>query len=254
MARQGAVAVIADAPLPDPERTSQRLLEKMGVDRVPVDVHGVSKVWAGLSIVEENIDGPGYLLPLGKIGAEIVVRGADPVERKRFTIAHEVGHWVLGITCESKGGKFRQPPGVRHDVVEKWCDRFAVSLLVPRETLVNHFEDVHQAGLVAHVAAAPKRFRVSEEAMFLRLHEVLGMRIAYFDIGSKRITRAFVPDSAVPEMEQSLSPPDVREHLHFDALALPVAIGPAKYFCCWRKLNHSGGALLVLRPRPESGA
>jgi hypothetical protein len=242
-----------DPALPDPERTSQRLLEKMGVDRIPVDLHGLAEVWAGLSIVEEDIDGPGYLLPLGKIGAEIIVRGADPVERKRFTIAHEVGHWVLGITCESKAGKFRQPGGVRHDVIEKWCDRFAVSFLVPRKTLVNHFQDVHEALLVAHVVAAPKHFRVSEEAMFLRLYEVLGMRIAYFEMGSKRITRAFVPDSVVPEMERSLSAPDVREYLHLDALALTVRIGPVKYFCCWRRLQHSRNALLVLRPCLENG-
>jgi hypothetical protein len=67
--------VQSNASLLDPENTSRRLLEKIGVDSIPIDVHGIEKVWKGLTIVEEEIDGPGYLLPLGKIGAEIIVRG-----------------------------------------------------------------------------------------------------------------------------------------------------------------------------------
>jgi hypothetical protein len=240
---------VTNAPsLPDPERTSQRLLVKMEGHRIPVDVHGVTKVWAGLSIVEEEIDGPGYLLPLGKIGGEIIVRGRDPIERKRFTIAHEVGHWVLGMTCERKAGEFRQPAGIRRDVIEKWCDAFAASFLVPRQMLIDHFRGVHGALLVTHLGAAPKQFRVSDEAMFLRVYEVLGMRVAYFDVRTKKITRAFVPDTAVADLERMLASPEVSDYLYLDALALTTRVGSAKFVCSWRGARKSGSALLVLAP------
>jgi Zn-dependent peptidase ImmA (M78 family) len=240
--------VPSESLLPDPERTSQRLLVKMATGAIPVDVYEATRLWAGLSIIEEDIDGPGYLLPLGKLGSEIIVRQADPIERKRFTIAHELGHWVLGITCERKTGEFSQPPGLRHDVIEKWCDTFAATFLVPREILIDYFRDVHDPLIATHLLAAPKRFRVSEEAMFLRAYEVLGMRIAYFEPGSAKITRAFVPETVIPEIERALSLPDIRSWLHLDALALRVRIDSARFICCWSTLRGSRRVLLVLAP------
>lgn len=240
-----------ETSLPDPERTSERLLEKMGVNRIPIDVHDVARLWTGLSIIEENIDGPGYLLPLGRLGGEIIVREADSVERKRFTIAHEVGHWVLGKTCERKMGEFRQPAGLRHEVIEKWCDTFAASFLIPRQTLINYFQDVHEPLLVAHLRAAPKHFRVSEEAMFFRAYEVLGMRIAYFETKSVQVTRAFVPDAMIAEVERALLSSDVRNWLHLDALAIKIRIGSTRFSCCWSTLRGSGRGLLLLTPCRE---
>jgi hypothetical protein len=242
--------VQSNASLPDPENTSRRLLEKIGVDSIPIDVHGVEKIWKGLTIVEEEIDGPGYLLPLGKIGAEIIVRGADPIERKRFTIAHEVGHWVLGITCERKMGEFRQPPGVRRDVIEKWCDTFAASFLVPRHILIDYFRDVHEAVLIARLAASPKHFRVSEDAMFLRVYDVLGMRVAYVDTRSRAIVRAFVPDSAVPDLTRVLTMPEIIDCGHVDTLTLRLLVGTVRFQCSWRRAQNSAKTLFLLYPAP----
>ena len=236
--------------LPDPVRTSERLLDKIGIDGIPVDVYAVTRVWANLSILEESIDGPGYLLPLGKLGAEIIVRQADPIERRRFTIAHEVGHWVLGITCERKTGEFRQPIGVRNDLVEKWCDAFAASFLIPRNRLVEHFTGVDDSVLVRHLLNASKRFRVSEEAMFLRACDVLGTRIAYVHCDSTRprIVRAFVPRELVQEIEMVLASSDVQELLWSNAFSVRMRLGTADFVCCWCRLPDSSKNILVLNP------
>jgi hypothetical protein len=239
--------------LPDPGRTSQRLLNKIGNEGIPVDVYAVSKIWENLSILEESIDGPGYLLPLGKLGAEIIVRQADPVERRRFTIAHEVGHWVLGITCEQKTGEFRQPTGVRSDLVEKWCDAFAASFLIPSNRLIEYFTGVDDFVLVRHILNAPKRFRVSEETMFLRTYEVLGIRIVYVqcDSSSPRITRSFVPRELVPEIETVIASPDVRELLWSEGFSSRMKVGVADFLCCWSRLPDSSKNILVLNPCGE---
>lgn len=215
-----------------------------------MDVYAVTRVWENLSILEQSIDGPGYLLPLGKLGAEIIVRQEDPIERRRFTIAHEVGHWVLGITCEQKTGEFRQPTGLRSDLIEKWCDAFAASFLIPRNRLIDYFTGVDDSVLIRHLLNAPKRFRVSEEAMFLRTHEVLGTRIAYLqcDSISPRITRSFVPRELVPEIEAVLASADVRELLWSDGFSVRMRLGAADFVCCWSRLPDSSKNILVLNP------
>jgi hypothetical protein len=88
--------------------------------------------------------------------------------------------------------------------------------------------------------------------MFLRAYEVLGMRIAYFEVRSKNITRAFVPDAAISDIERALSSPQVSDSLYLDALALRVQIGSVKFICCWRNVRNSGRALLVLIPCAEN--
>lgn len=238
--------------LPDPGAISERLLSKIGTEVIPIDVYAVTKFWDNLSILEESIDGPGYLLPLGKLGAEIIVRQADPIERRRFTIAHEVGHWVLGIACEQKTGEFHQPTGVRSDVVEKWCDAFAASFLIPRKMLIEYFSGVDDCALARHLLNAPKRFKVSEEAMFLRTYEVLGTRVAFVEGNSTcpRIARSFVPRELLPELEMVLASADVRELLRSDGFNLRMRLGTADFVCCGSRLRNSSKNLLALNPRP----
>src|SRR5579859_429384 len=118
--------------LPDPEKLSERVLKRVGVLEPPVEVESVLGVWKELRLVDEDLDGSGYLLPMGKLGGEIIVNRNDPPERKRFTIAHELGHWVLGLIWKKKSGEFKQPPGVPYAVIERWCDKFATNLLMPR--------------------------------------------------------------------------------------------------------------------------
>jgi hypothetical protein len=222
----------------------------MGADDIPIDVWAVTRVWNNLSILEEHIDGPGYLLPLGKLGAEIIVRQADSIERRRFTIAHELGHWILGITREQKNGEFKQPGGVRSLIVEKWCDAFAASFLIPRDKLVDYFSDVHDTVLVRHTLNAPRRFRVSEEALFLRAYEVLGMRIAFVrsEETSLRIVRTFVPSEVVHEIESVLVSPQVQELVNVNNFCSRIKFRTREFVLCWSKLPGPQTSILILHP------
>src|SRR4051794_19048821 len=127
------MAVARSTGLPNPDQLCRRILERAEIGHPPVDLARIVGIWKNLSTVEEDLDGSGYLLPLGRLGGEIVLNRSDPEERRRFTIAHELGHWVLGIICEKKYGEFQQPPGVARAALEKWCDAFATSLLMPPE-------------------------------------------------------------------------------------------------------------------------
>lgn len=89
---------------------------------------------------------------------------AEPRVRQRFTIAHELGHYVL-----QHGPSFRDP--IAHfnmgyySPVEREANRFAAELLMPAEAveyLVRTMKD-------ATVAKMASRFDVSQVAMGYRL-------------------------------------------------------------------------------------
>ena len=81
--------------LPDPEHTCEQVLEAVGHSAPPTDLNAVCSLWPDLEVDEEDLDKEGYLIPLGIHGAEILVRRSDPTTRKKFTLAHELGHWTL---------------------------------------------------------------------------------------------------------------------------------------------------------------
>lgn len=98
----------------------------------------------------------------------IIVYGSESPGAQAFTLSHEIGHLVLQKSGIS-GARRRDTPYA----VERWCDRFAASFLMPRDAL--------RGILGPTVIPAPQnitdqqlsfmaaRFRVSQHAMLIRL-------------------------------------------------------------------------------------
>jgi Zn-dependent peptidase ImmA (M78 family) len=237
--------------LPPPEQVSARLLARVGGSDIPTDLRRIVGFWPDLDLVEEDLDAPGYLLPLGKLGAEIIVRKADPPERKRFTTAHELGHWVLGLTWQKKFGEFRQPPALRHEAIEKWCDSFATSLLMPKLAIQRHFERHFHSELISHVLGAPSDFQVSREAMFIRLWEVLQVLVVQVDLGESRrggrtearFNKAFGDKEANAEAEEILRAPQVIEALKGPLIFFQGRLSP--------RWNRCSGRVEALKGRKD---
>src|SRR5215207_3603107 len=78
-----------------PEAVARKLLDRVGYDQPPVDLDSLVSSIEGIRVSRLALDSEGYLVDLGPKGAEIFVRQTDPETRARFTIAHELGHWVL---------------------------------------------------------------------------------------------------------------------------------------------------------------
>jgi hypothetical protein len=81
--------------LPDPEQAASEFLDRASQNCPPVDLDQIAALWLGLKISTDNLEREGYLVDLGAQGAEIIVRAEEPLPRRRYTIAHELGHWVL---------------------------------------------------------------------------------------------------------------------------------------------------------------
>ena len=163
----------------DPENVCQRVLEAAGHSGPPTDLRAVCSLWPSLEIGEEELDKEGYLISLGVLGAEILVRKSDPVTRKKFTIAHELGHWMLANMSnqyvslgedKSLSLPFQREPK-KNISEETWCNRFASCLLMPVRDIQNYLCNIESDNLAATISKGHLVFEVSQEAFFLRIRE-----------------------------------------------------------------------------------
>lgn len=103
----------------------------------------------------------------------MLINASDSAMRKRFTIAHELGHRILGhFTNDMEEHSDRaedlfrtapEDPDKATDSAEVQANQFAAALLMPEDFVRNH----HVA--TKDVDALAKIFRVSEAAMGFRL-------------------------------------------------------------------------------------
>jgi Zn-dependent peptidase ImmA (M78 family) len=132
---------------------------------LPVPVHQIAEDLLGLHVATADLKELSGSLCLAE--REIRVNVSEPETRRRFTLAHELGHWV----CHCLGGR-DEPVFCRHQDMDSWVDRalereanvFAAELVMPEPEVREVFA---QHGDVREVAAI---FGVSPLAMHWRLY------------------------------------------------------------------------------------
>ncbi len=157
-------------------RRAAALLREQGVRATPVDVAALAKQ-LGISVVaqsmEETVSG---VLVMRDDRAAIGVNQAHHLHRQRFTIAHELGHYLLhsGDTrlFVDAGLTFYRDDSSADSVYaqEVEANAFAAELLMPEHALKQHLGDrrvdLHDDVAVARLAA---HFGVSAQALTIRL-------------------------------------------------------------------------------------
>ena len=136
---------------------------------------------------------------LGAQGAELILRRADPRNRKRFTFAHELGHWVLSniqdgkLTFDMAAAAARSTHSSRQTPEERWCNEFAGKLLIPTPE-VHRYLQGHVDEVVRKIAIGHMVFHVSEDAFLTRITDITGWVIVYLNHGRDlhRIGRQFM--------------------------------------------------------------
>jgi Zn-dependent peptidase ImmA (M78 family) len=144
---------------------ARALLDQIGATAPPIDVEKVAQS-VGLTVkwMRRGANFSGRLLKERMI---IEVEAPTHLHRQRFTIGHELGHYVLGHS--SALGVFDDRDiSDPHSANERQANIFASEILMPEALVRTHWTKLKNNQAMANL------FVVSPEAMFYRL-ENLGL-------------------------------------------------------------------------------
>ena len=169
----------------DPKLSARQLLAELDISRCPVDVEHIARS-KGITVrfvpLEEDLSGMIFI----KDAAIVVVNSLHHVNRQRFTLAHELGHFELHmkdigteVHVDKKFLAFardaKSSSGLDRKEVE--ANRFAGELLVPQRMLErelgSRLVDLENEDLIADLA---NRFGVSRQMMTFRIAELVESR------------------------------------------------------------------------------
>ena len=120
-----------------------RYLATYGGAEIPVPVESIAEDLLGLRIEEDDLgECSGMLIPAERlivVNASEAMSGETPTRRHRFTIAHELGHWI----CHARGAEDAQPSYCRsqdvsqdtHRAIEREANVFGAELLMPESAV-----------------------------------------------------------------------------------------------------------------------
>lgn len=148
---------------------AKELIRDNFVIEPPVDVYEIAQN-SGLRIVEEpfpdDISDVSGFIDLSDDKAVMYINANDAPNRRKFTVAHELGHWILHreqIKADpQKTVLLRMALGVANqDPFEKEANAFAAELLVPMELFQTEEND-------KSVAELAELFQVSSDVIGFR--------------------------------------------------------------------------------------
>lgn len=164
------------------ERLAEHLLEKACVTQAPVPIEAMARA-SGCKIFGAKLRDVSGVLVRSADGATIGFNSDHPQTRKRFTIAHELGHFLLHQGQEIRyDHDFRvslrsEESSEGTNIEEIEANFFAASLLMPNKILLadprTAFIDLDDD---AAVEALAKSYKVSRQAMSLRLTRLSNRR------------------------------------------------------------------------------
>jgi Zn-dependent peptidase ImmA (M78 family) len=157
--------------------TVTELLNSAGITMPPIDVTGLAEL-KGALVVEEphDHDTSGFLFRSMGSPPIIGVNAKHFVTRKRFTVAHELGHLLLhakeGVHVDHAIMKMRDnraSEGTDEEEIE--ANKFAAEILMPRKFLQADLAKLAPifADDEKQIVQLAKRYGVSPQAMAIRL-------------------------------------------------------------------------------------
>jgi Zn-dependent peptidase ImmA (M78 family) len=159
----------------DPEAAAVNLLKavwspKLSEAQLPIDPVFVANR-LGISVYDAGIDNSVSGMLVKRAGSDpiIYLNAQDSSNRRRFTCAHEIGHYVKRASDNEESFEYVDRRDGRSswgtDPEERYANSFAASLLIPRDLVVDRHGTFTAGGLAA-------MFGVSLEAMNNRLRNL----------------------------------------------------------------------------------
>jgi len=158
------------------ENKADEILKNLGIETVPVDLGKVAKHY-GIFVTETpGKDALSGLLLKSEHKAIIGINSSHGITRKRFTIAHELGHYFLheqdtfvdeNENLEAIRFRHNDFPQTQE---EKEANCFAAALLMPANLIKKHFKSLNEIlNIDEIIQILSEKYEVSSEAMRYRL-------------------------------------------------------------------------------------
>ncbi len=159
------------------QQTVENLLSEANVSTPPVDAKVIAESKGALVVQEKNEDGfSGFLFRSTDSAPIIGVNANHPATRRRFTVAHELGHLLLhpksGVHVDEGVFQMRDArASAGSDEEEIEANRFAAELLMPRHFLEADIEALGRIFLDDEktITKLAKQYCVSSQSMAIRL-------------------------------------------------------------------------------------
>lgn len=165
----GTTATIGDMPGPVTDVRAgvlrRRYHQRFGGAEIPVPVEAIAEDLCGL-VVEEvpDLDVSGMVIPSER---RIYLNAGESPQRRRFTLAHELGHWTCQCLEGAIAARYCRAEEIGLDPTAKALEReanvFAAELIMPEPEVRAGFTAIHELA---------ERFGVSDDAMHWRLYNL----------------------------------------------------------------------------------
>ncbi len=142
---------------------ARKLIKDIGITEAPVNLRQVishlqedSNLVVASRDFTENISG--MIVKVTDMESETIAIGFnvnDPWCRRRFTIAHEIGHLKFDTLCNKHTES--------QSIIEQECNVFAAELLMPRELLKEDFKKI------PNIPELSKKYLMSQESLGIKL-------------------------------------------------------------------------------------
>ncbi len=147
--------------LPVIRKQAERALADAGITNPPVRLSRLAEYY--VFQIQEKDWPEKYEGRLERRSRLICVNKSHRRTKKRFTIAHEFGHYFLHHDVEIFVDDDMRDPS---DEREKDANKFAAELLMPKDWIKRDYQLLHDA------KSLEKKYEVSEQAMWIRLIEL----------------------------------------------------------------------------------
>lgn len=158
------------------KNSASSILKNNGLLNYPVDVEKLAKklkITVTSEDLEEKVSG---FLAIDEDNATIVVNSNHHENRRRFTIAHEIGHFILHkgqmpLFLDTNLKFYRSAVHNEHTIqIETEANEFAAELLMPQELIEEAIEDdALDISDEYDLYQLSKKLKVSEQALTIRL-------------------------------------------------------------------------------------
>jgi Zn-dependent peptidase ImmA (M78 family) len=159
------------------QRLVENMLQEENITEAPINVKAIA-IRRGISVLEDDLgEISGWILKEGNL-ITIGVNNKHAETRKRFTIAHELGHLFLHSddpfhVDKVFGVKLRDHKSSEAvDVEEIESNAFAAELLMPTNMIrssIGDFQQILDYEKEDFIATLAGKYKVSQQAMTIRL-------------------------------------------------------------------------------------